>query len=71
MNDLGKMLVAAGGALLLVGLALMLAPRIPLLGRLPGDMTFERGGMKIYFPLASSVLLSILITILLNIWLRR
>lgn len=65
------MLVAAGGALLLVGLALMLAPRIPLLGRLPGDMTFERGGMRIYFPLASSVLLSILITILLNIWLRR
>ena len=71
MNELGKMLVFAGGALLIVGLALMVAPRIPLLGRLPGDVTFERGGLKIYFPLASSVLLSILLTILLNMWLRR
>lgn len=71
MNELGKMLVVAGGALLIVGLALMMAPRIPLLGRLPGDMTIERGGLKIYFPLASSVLLSILLTILLNMWLRR
>ena len=71
MNELGKMLVVAGGALLVVGLALMMAPRIPLLGRLPGDMTFERGGTRIYFPLATSVVLSIVLTILLNMWLRR
>lgn len=65
------MLVVAGGALLVVGLALMMVPRVPLLGRLPGDVMFERGGLRIYFPLATSVLLSILVTILLNLWIRR
>lgn len=71
MNEVGKLLILAGGALLLVGVLLTLAPRLPLFGRLPGDLSFERGGIRIYLPLATSLVLSIVLTILLNLWLRR
>jgi hypothetical protein len=71
MNELGKLLIFAGGALLLVGILLTVAPRVPLIGRLPGDLSFERGGVRVYLPLATSFVLSIVLTILLNLWLRR
>jgi hypothetical protein len=48
-----------------------MAPRVPLIGRLPGDLSFERGGVKIYFPLATSIILSVILTMILNLWLRR
>lgn len=71
MNELGKLLILAGGALVIVGILLMVSQRIPLLGRLPGDVSFQWGGVKIYFPLATSIILSIVLTLLLNLWLRR
>lgn len=71
MSELGRLLIFAGAALVILGMILLFAPRVPLLGRLPGDLSFERGGVRVYFPLATSVLLSILLTILLNWWLRR
>lgn len=71
MNDLGKLLILAGGALLIAGIALMLAPRIPFFGRLPGDIDVRWGGARIYIPLATSIILSILLTIILNLFLRR
>jgi hypothetical protein len=54
-----------------VGILLTVAPRVPLIGRLPGDLSFERGGVRVYLPLATSFVLSIVLTILLNLWLRR
>jgi len=71
MSELGRLLIFAGAALLVVGVLLVLAPRVPFLGRLPGDLSIERGNVKIYFPLATSILISILLTIILNLWLRR
>jgi len=71
MGELGKLFIITGAALLVVGVALVLAPRVPFLGRLPGDMSFEWGGARIYFPLATSIIVSILLTLLLNLWLRR
>ncbi len=71
MNELGRLLIFAGAALLIVGVILVVAPRVPWLGRLPGDFSFERGGLRVYFPLATSIILSILLTIILNLWLRR
>ena len=72
MNDLpqlGRTLVGVGLVLLLVGVALMLGPRVPWLGRLPGDIIVERPGFRFYFPLATCLLLSLLITAVL--WLLR
>ncbi len=71
MNELGKLLIFSGAVLLLLGLALVLGSRVPYLGRLPGDLSFEWGGARFYMPLATSILLSIVLTIILNLLLRR
>ncbi len=65
MAPLGKLLIVAGGLLLVVGLALVLGPRLPYLGRLPGDIVWTRGNFRIYLPITTSVLLSLGLTILL------
>jgi predicted MFS family arabinose efflux permease len=64
---MGKALVVIG--LVITGLGLLIMWGVPL-GRLPGDFTVRRGAFTFYFPLATSVLLSILLTLLLQ-WLRR
>jgi hypothetical protein len=69
LPQLGRGLVAVGLVLLLVGAALMLGPRVPWLGRLPGDILIERPGLRFYFPLATCLLLSLLLTGVL--WLLR
>jgi hypothetical protein len=56
---LGKVLIAAGVATTLLGAALLLWDRIPLLGKLPGDITIERGNTRIFLPLGTSILLSL------------
>lgn len=57
-----------GAALLALGGLVWLAGRAGLpLGRLPGDIRIERDGFSFYFPLASSIIASILLTILLNV----
>jgi hypothetical protein len=69
-EDIGKILLILGGLIFLLGLMLLLAGRVPFLGRLPGDIRIEREGFSCYFPLVTCILLSILLTILLNIVLR-
>ncbi|HZT07675.1 MAG TPA: DUF2905 domain-containing protein [Chloroflexota bacterium] len=68
--DLGRVLIIAGGLLVLIGVAIVLAPRIPFLGRLPGDILFQRDGVTIAIPLATSILLSLVLTVLLNLLAR-
>jgi hypothetical protein len=62
------MLILLGGLLLFAGLALTLFPRMGL-GRLPGDIVYRRGNFAFYFPLMTSILLSIVLSLLL--WLFR
>lgn len=66
MPELGKLLLFAGLALAGVGALLWLAPQIPWLGKLPGDLRFERPGLRIHVPLASSILISLVLTLALN-----
>ena len=63
------MLMIAGGALLLLGALFTVGGRIPWLGRLPGDIAIERENFRIYFPLGTSILLSILLSLVA--WLFR
>ena len=63
---LGRVLMILGAALFVVGLLLSFAPRVPWLGRLPGDVVYRRGNFTLYFPLATSILLSLLLTLLLS-----
>jgi len=67
---LGRVLMILGAALFVVGLLLSLAPRVPWLGRLPGDVVYRRGNFTFYFPLVTSIIASILLTLLLAL-LRR
>ena len=67
LETLGKLLMIAGGAMLLLGGLLWAASKVPFLGQLPGDIRIERPGMTCMIPLASSIILSIVLTILLNI----
>ena len=71
MNDLGRTLLVIGLAVALVGLVLMLAGRVPGLGRLPGDIYLQRGNWSFYFPLATSIVISVLLTALFWLFGRR
>ena len=70
MMDLGKILVVVGLVLLGLGLALLYGPKIPWLGQLPGDIIIKREKFTIYFPLATSLILSVILTLLLAWWRR-
>ncbi len=70
MQDLAKLLILFGVIIILIGGALLVAGRIPFLGRFPGDITFSSGGFTCFFPLATMIILSIILTILLNILIR-
>jgi hypothetical protein len=71
MSDLGRLLVVAGILLLIVGGLFLLLPRMGVqLGRLPGDFRFSVGQMTCMIPIATSILLSVLLTIGLNLLLR-
>ena len=75
MIAFGRLLVIMGIVITLVGAVLWLAGRyFPWLGNLPGDIRYESDNVKIYFPLATMILISIIGTIVLNIivrWLNR
>lgn len=73
MTELGRSLVLAGVLLAALGGVLMLGGRIPgtgWLGRLPGDFVFRPGGMRIYLPLASCLLLSVVLSLLWSLFRR-
>ena len=71
MNDLGRMLLVMGLVVALVGVVLMLAGRVPWLGRLPGDIYVQRGNWSFYFPLMTSIVVSVLLTLLFWLFGRR
>jgi hypothetical protein len=74
MAGIGRLLILIGGVVLALGLLLTIAPRIPFLsqlGRLPGDIRVERPGFSFHFPLTSAILVSIVLTVLLRLLLRR
>jgi membrane protein implicated in regulation of membrane protease activity len=71
MPDIGKLLIIVGGFILVVGLALSLGLRIPYLGKLPGDISVDRGNLHFYFPIVTCLLLSLVLTVLLSAFFRR
>jgi len=71
MENIGRYLMIGGVTLFVVGGLIFLASKFGIpFGRLPGDIRIERDGFSFYFPLASSILISVVLTILLNIIIR-
>lgn len=69
LSAMGRLLILVGVGITLLGGLLLLGGRIPGIGCLPGDFVFRRGGLTVYFPLTTSILLSLLLTLIL--WLFR
>ncbi len=67
MTDLGRVLLLIGGLVFLLGLLLVVAGNLPFLGKLPGDISMQWGNVRVFVPLASMILLSILLTVVLNV----
>jgi hypothetical protein len=66
----GRTLMIAGAVLFLIGALASFGPRVPWLGRLPGDIVVERDNFKFYFPIATSIVVSIILTLLAYLFRR-
>ncbi len=68
MGDLGRMLIFVGSLLLVFGIILVFAGKLNLpIGRLPGDITYRGKNTTFYFPLATSILLSVILSLVLYV----
>jgi hypothetical protein len=68
MGDIGRTLIWLGGVILLIGIVLVLAGKMNLpIGRLPGDFTWRSKNSTVYFPLMTSIVLSIILSLVLYV----
>jgi len=70
LPQLGKVLILFGVLLVVVGILLIFADRIPFLGKLPGDIVYRKGNFTLYVPIVTMLVISILLTIILNLFRR-
>ncbi len=68
MGSLGKLLVLLGVFIILMGLLLMAGDKIPWIGKLPGDILVKKEKFTFYFPIATCILISIILTLLLMLF---
>lgn len=64
LNQIGKFLILGGAILVVMGLLFLFADKIPFLGKLPGDIHFKGKNFTFYFPIATSLLLGIILSII-------
>jgi hypothetical protein len=67
MEGLGKILLILGGAIIVLGLILLFSQHIPFLGKLPGDIIIKKESGTFYFPIVSFLIISIILTIIINV----
>ncbi|MBI5701449.1 DUF2905 domain-containing protein [Candidatus Saganbacteria bacterium] len=71
LEGLGRLLIYIGVIIVMIGAFLLLVSKLPWFGRLPGDIAWQKDGWTIYVPLTTMVLVSIVITIILNFVFRK
>lgn len=71
MNEIGRLLLILGVILVVVGAVFMFADKIPFLGRLPGDFLIRKKNFTFFFPLSTCIVLSLLLTLLLNLFFKK
>lgn len=69
-EGLGRIIIFTGLVLVVLGVLITFAGGLNL-GRLPGDIVFKRGNFTFYFPLATSIILSVLLTLIFSLFFRR
>jgi hypothetical protein len=70
MTEIGKIFLILGGIIIVVGLILTFSQHIPFLGKLPGDIVVKKENFSFYFPIVTFLLISIVLTIIINVVLR-
>jgi len=71
MQEIGKALIIFGVILIGVGLFLAFFNKIPFLGKLPGDIYIQKKNFTFYFPLVTSILISVILSLIFWLWPRR
>ena len=69
-QGIGKILILGGAFLASLGLLLFFWQRIPFLGKLPGDIFVNKGGLQFFFPIVTCIIISIVLTVILNLVFR-
>jgi hypothetical protein len=70
-QDLGRALVIFGLVVVAIGALVLFAGKMPFIGKLPGDIVVRKGNFTLYAPLMTGLILSLLLTVALNLWSRR
>ena len=68
MEGIGKSLIITGLLLIVIGVAIAFGPRIPFIGKLPGDIYIKKDSFTFYFPLVTSILISVIITFIMYLF---
>ena len=71
MSEMGRTLIIAGLIIAAIGAVLTFGPKISWLGRLPGDIHIRRENFSFHFPIATSLLISVILTLILNWFFRK
>jgi Zn-dependent protease with chaperone function len=71
MPEFGRLIIILGIVLILLGLGMSFFGKIPFVGKLPGDIFIKRENFSFYFPIATSIILSIILTLILNFISRK
>ena len=71
MTEMAKLFIVIGVFFILTGAALTLFPKIPGLGKLPGDILLKKENFTFYFPLTTSILISIILSLIFLLWNRK
>ncbi len=67
---MGKLLIIVGVVCILVGVFITYSPKVPFLGKLPGDIRIEKENFRLYFPLATSLVISALLSLIVYLYNR-
>ncbi|MEZ4868434.1 MAG: DUF2905 domain-containing protein [Caldilineaceae bacterium] len=67
LGEMGRLLVILGIVIVAIGALLLVAGRVPWLGNLPGDISWQRGNFRLYAPITTMIIVSLLLTLILNV----
>ena len=70
LQGAGKIIVLSGVFLVILGLLMVFWQRIPFLGKLPGDVFWQKGSFQLFFPIVTCIIISVVLTVILNLVLR-
>jgi len=71
VSEVARIIIILGAALIALGVILPYVAKLDFFGKLPGDIKIERGNFNLYFPIATCIVLSILLTLLGNLFFRK